>query len=61
MRSLFLFLLLANLVFFALQFDVVRGLVQDSSTHAREPSVAAERMRIVKDVPSPPQATAPAG
>ena len=57
MRSLFLLLLLANLVFFALRFDVVRGLVAESSTPVRQPSVNPERLRIVRDVPATPPAS----
>lgn len=53
MRSLFLALLLANLLFFALQFDVIRGVFGDAATKPVRPlQVNAERLRIVRDTSS---------
>lgn len=49
MRSIFLLLLLANLVFFALQFDVVRGALGGATPPDRPPQVNAERLRIIRD------------
>lgn len=67
MRSLLLILLLANLLLFAWQFDVVRGLVVDVRPPARPEQVNAERLRIIRDTsartrpasPAEPRATAP--
>ena len=48
MRSLFLILLLANLLVFATRFDAIRSLVQDTAAR-RPPQLNAERLRIVRD------------
>lgn len=50
MRTLFLLLLLGNLLLLAVQFDVVRGLAVESHP-ARPPAVNAERLRIIRDNP----------
>lgn len=47
MRSLFLILLLANLVFFASQFDIVRAVVTGRTTAVRPVQINGERMRLV--------------
>ena len=49
MRSLFLVLLLLNLVVFAMQFDTVKHLVVGASAPARPQQVNAERLRIIRD------------
>lgn len=56
MRPLFLVLLLANLVFFAAQFDVVRHAVLNEGAQGRPPQIGAERLRIIRDtsVRTPP-------
>ncbi len=59
MRSLFLILLLVNLVAFAIQFDVVRGFVTDTVT-TRPTQLNAERLRIVRDTSARIAPTAPA-
>ncbi len=54
MRSLLLILLLANLLLFAWQFDVVRAMVVD----ARPPhpdQVSAEKLRIIRDTSTRPR------
>ena len=48
MRTLFLILLLANLLAFAAQFDSIRNLVRESQV-ARAPQLNAERLRIIRD------------
>lgn len=48
MRSLLLILLLANLVLFAAQFDVVRDMARDRPT-PRPDQVNAERLRLIRD------------
>ena len=57
MRSLFLILLLANLLFFAIQQNVFGDLVHESRDASRPASVNAERLRIIRDtsprIPSP--------
>ena len=53
MRALFLILSLANLLFFAAQFDSIRSLLPGSGPAAiRSPQVNAERMRIIRDTSS---------
>ncbi len=59
MRSLFLILLLANLLVFAAQFDVIRGLVPGAVEAPRTAPLNAERLRIVRDTSARP-APAPA-
>ena len=49
MRTLFLILLLANLIVFAAQFDVVRSLVYASDRIAQPPQLNPERLRIIRD------------
>jgi hypothetical protein len=58
MRSLFLVLLLANLLLFAAQFDVVRHLVWEDHQAARQPPLNAERLRIIRDTSTRPRAPA---
>lgn len=62
MRTLFLLLLLANLIVFAGQFAVVRrALVGDDGT-ARPSQLNAERLRIIRETsvrPATPAAPAP--
>lgn len=48
MRSVFMVLLLANLLLFAFQFDVVRALVRDRAETA-VPALNAERLRIIRE------------
>ena len=61
MRSLFLTLLLVNLLTFAAQFDVVRGLLPGGTPTVRAPQINAERLRIIRDtsVRPAPAPTAP--
>ena len=47
MRSLFLVLLLANLLLFAIQFDAVHDLLFGARTSAPQ-QIAAEKLRIVR-------------
>lgn len=54
MRSLFLILLLANLLFFAAQFTAVRALVAGSGVAPRASQMNAEKLRIVRDTSSQP-------
>jgi hypothetical protein len=61
MRSLFLVLLLANLLLFAWQFDVVRALVSTSEHTAIPTQVNAERLRIVRDTSAMPRPPATPG
>lgn len=53
MRTVFLLLLFANLVFFAGQFDVVRDVVRDAlhepAAPVRAAQVNAERLRLIRD------------
>ncbi len=59
MRSLFLVLLLANLLVFAAQFEVVRELVwAPSSVHPAQ--LNAERLRIIRDTSATPRSQAAA-
>lgn len=58
MRSLFLLLLLANLVVFAAQFPVVRRAVAGGDGDARPAQLNAERLRIIRE--SSPRQAAPA-
>lgn len=53
MRSLLLILLLANLLLFAAQFDVVRDLFRDRAA-PRADQVNAERLRIIRDTSTLP-------
>lgn len=55
MRSLFLVLLLANLLLFAAQFDVVRNLVWQDRPVARQAPLNAERLRIIRDTSTRPR------
>lgn len=55
MRSLFLVLLLANLVLFAAQFDVVVDLIRDRPV-PRADQINAERLRIIRDTSALPRA-----
>jgi hypothetical protein len=58
MRTIFLVLLLANLLLCAWQFDVVRNLVWKPE-HAPVPvQMNAERLRIVRDTSALPRAPA---
>jgi hypothetical protein len=54
MRSLLLILLLANLILFAAQFDVIRDLVVDRPA-PRPDQLNAERLRIIRDTSSLPR------
>ncbi len=49
MRSLFLILLLANLLFFAIQQNVFGDLVHESHDASRPEPINAERLRMVRD------------
>ena len=49
MRSLFLILLLANLLFFAMQFTAVRNVVTSTQVAPRASQLNAERLRIIRD------------
>lgn len=63
MRSLFLVLLLANLLFFAIQANVFGDLVHESHDSSRPEPVNAERLRIVRDTSArapPPTRASPA-
>jgi hypothetical protein len=59
-RALFLVLLLANLLVFAAQFDVVRNLVffWDAPAAPRPAQLNAERLRIIRDTSTLPRAPA---
>jgi hypothetical protein len=59
MRSLLLVLLLANLVLFAGQFDVIRDLVRSDKPPARPDQINAERLRIIRDTSGRPYNAAP--
>ncbi len=62
MRSIFLILLLANVVLFAAQFAAVREFVTGTQTLSAPTQLNAERLRIIRDtsnrpvVPVPPAA-----
>ncbi len=56
MRSLFLVLLLANLLVLAAQFDVVRELVSGARPEPPPAQLNAERLRIIRDTSLPPRA-----
>ncbi len=58
MRSLFLALLLANLIVLAAQFDVVRDLVTDGSPAPRPAQLNAERLRVIREPSTPRRARA---
>ena len=59
MRSLFLLLLLANLIVFAVQFGLVRQVLV-SSDAPRLPQLNAEKLRIIRDTtPRPVPAPSP--
>ena len=63
MRSLFLVLLLANLLFFAIQLNLFGDLVHESHGAAPPEPLNAEHLRIVRDTSariSTPTRTAPA-
>jgi hypothetical protein len=49
MRSLFLILLLANLLVFAAQFEDVRALLATSKPPPHATQLNAERLRIIRD------------
>jgi hypothetical protein len=49
MRSLFLILLLANLLLFAVQFTAVRNFVTGTQAAAPASQTNAERLRIIRD------------
>ena len=49
MRSLFLILLLANLLFFAVQLNVFGDLVHESHDASRPEPINAERLRVIRD------------
>ncbi len=51
MRSLFLVLLLANLLVFAAQFSTIRDLVLSRKT-STPTQLNAERLRIIRDAPT---------
>jgi len=53
MRSVLLILLLANLILFAAQFDVIRDFVRDRPP-VRADQVNAERLRIIRDTSNRP-------
>lgn len=62
MRTLFLLLVLANLIVFAGQFGVVRRAVLGGEGAARPAQLNAERLRIIRDTsvrPVGPAAPAP--
>ena len=54
MRSLFLILLLANLLLFAAQFPAVRSLVMNEPSTPRASQLNAERLRIIRDTSGRP-------
>ena len=60
MRSLFLILLLANLLLFAVQFTAIRDFVTGTQATARASQLNAEKLRIVRDTSVRPGAPAPA-
>lgn len=60
MRSLFLLLLLANLVCFAVQFDVVRSVWHVPEQPDRPAPINAERLRLIRDTSSRPALAPPA-
>ena len=49
MRSLFLILLLANLLFFAVQQNLFGDLVHETHDASRAEALNAERLRIIRD------------
>lgn len=64
MRSLFLILLLANLLVFAAQFTAVRAFVTGTQVTPRAAQLNAEKLRIVRDTSNrttapPPTQAAP--
>lgn len=62
MRSLFLILLLANLLFFAVRLNLFGDLLHDTHDASRPQPLRAERLRIVHDLPArvaAPARTAP--
>ena len=48
MRSLFLILLLANLLFFAVQQNLFGNLIHEAHDTSRPEAISAERLRIVR-------------
>lgn len=60
MRSIFSLLLLANLICFAAQLDVVRDIWQEPSRKDRPAQIDAERLRLIRDTSSRPVAPKPA-
>lgn len=60
MRSLFLLLLLANLLLFAAQFDNVRDFVTNTRVTARTSPLNGEKLRIVRDTSNRPAMPSPA-
>lgn len=64
MRSLFLVLVLANLLLFAAQFEVVRELMPETRPAPRPPQLNAQRLRVIRDTsllprPAPAPQAAP--
>ena len=57
MRTLFLVLLLANVLLFAAQFEVVRNLVLEARP-AQPAPLNAERLRIIRDTSAGPRTPA---
>lgn len=61
MRSLFLILLLANLLFFAVQQNLFGNLVHETHDASREAPLNAERLRVIRDTsartPTPARTT----
>ena len=61
MRSLFLLLLLANLLLFAVQFAAVRDFVTGTRAAPRAPQINAEKLRIIRDTSNRPATLLPTG
>lgn len=59
MRSLFLLLLLANLVCFAVQFDVVRNVWREPNQADRPAQINGERLRLIRDTSTRPAPSLP--
>ena len=59
MRSLFLLLLLANVLLFAAQFTPLRTLVTGEQETTRASQLNAEKLRIVRDTSNRMPASAP--
>ena len=56
MRPLLLILLLANLILFAGQFDVIRDFIRSDRPATRPEQINAERLRIIRDTSGRPYA-----